>query len=165
MKCLTDEELTDQIFGETGSERKKEAAEHLSACPACRNRLAALNFSASAAAAVRPAPVSENFTSNLMAKIRAEGADAPVRKSAGFFSRLTPKKVVFAACALTLFIAVISRPGRVPLPSASPAFYLADGSATPVRLATLIPSDRLDSGNQPAGLYYSDSCRTAGCGR
>jgi len=164
MTCLTDEELTAHLLEETTPERKQEAQEHFHACSACRSRLSALRFAASAAAAVPPAPVSGDFTAKLMARIRGELTDAPVGKSVGLFTRLTAGELVFAACALTLFAAVFLHSGRGQVPSAFKTLYLTDGPATPVRLAALPSPDRLKPGVKPGEMYYSDSCRTAKCG-
>lgn len=159
MKCLKAEEFADIISGEASPERKKEVQNHILTCTACRDRLAALSCAAAAAAGVSPVPVSENFTSNLMARLRAEKAAAEIRSTRNIFPWLKPMDLAFAACSLLVFTAVFFRAGRAPETIEVPrTLYLADGPAT---LVLLIPANRF----QPAaGLKYSDSCITANCG-
>ncbi|MDO8805561.1 MAG: hypothetical protein Q7R35_14170 [Elusimicrobiota bacterium] len=163
MKHLADEEFTDHLLGETAPGRRKETAAHLHACPACRSRLAALRAAASAVAAVPPAPVSADFTAKLMARI-GEGEKAAPAEHIGIFSWPAPWKLVFAACALMLFAAAFFRPGGAPVPATSRILYLADGPATPVRLAGLVSPAQPGVEAKSGGIYFSDSCRTAGCG-
>ena len=158
MKCLKAEEFADIVSGEAHPERREEVQNHILTCAPCRDRLAALSRAAAAAAFVSPAPVSENFTGNLMARLRREKAAAEVTRK-DVLAWLKPREIVFAACSLLLFAAVFFRAGRAPETVAVPrTLYMTDGPATPMRLTAR-------NSSQPAADFnYSDSCMTANCG-
>ncbi|MHB0997147.1 MAG: anti-sigma factor [Elusimicrobiales bacterium] len=163
MKCLNDLEMTDLVSGNMPGPETAAAEEHLRDCAACRAGYSALSLAARSAAAASPAPLPEDFTVRLMARIAEEEA-VHATSGAAMSSRPFVWKLSFAVCALMVLVAALLRLGGAPDSASFENIYLTDGPATQIRLTARTCSELPWQGAGPGEIYLSDSCRMAGCG-
>lgn len=164
MKCLSEDEIVDHLFGADRPAGRAAAEAHFLACAGCRARMEALKQLKTAAASVAPAPVSGDFTARLMRNLPAREAAPEVVYPPAFFRRLFRPAwgLALAAFVVALVLSTAYFSGRRIHPeNSAEALYFSDGPAT------------VNSGFQPAGgvsgetragYVYKDNCETAKCG-
>ena len=160
MKCLSEDELTDYMFGGEHAGGRAAAEAHFSVCAGCRARLEVMKRLKAAAAALPPAPVSGDFTARLMREL---GAEVPARGSEppGLFTRLFRPAlgIALAAFAVALIVSTKFFAGHRNVPGAREPLTLSDGPATVNR--SFSAENAAGAGS---GYLLTDGCAAAKCG-
>lgn len=166
MTCLNTEELMDYLFNECRSGKRKEIEEHCSACTRCRDELQTLKHTISAAAAMTPAPVSDDFTARLMRVLEEKNSARVPAAAISFRALFKPAYgLTFAALAVCLAIGgVIVKVKREPPQTAAKIIYMTDGPAVVNRSFFTSADSGITAARLDIDQAYTDSCKTAKCG-
>lgn len=170
MKCLSEDELVDHLFGADRPAGRAAAEAHFLVCSGCRARMETLKLAKTAAASVVPTPVSKDFTARLMRNLPALEAAPEVVCSPALFRRLFRPAWGFAlaAFAAVLVLSTAYFAGRRGTPAGSAeALYFSDGPATVNRsfsAAEERPVAVSVTGERKTGYVYTDNCAAVNCG-
>jgi len=170
MKCLSEDELVDHLFGADRSAGRADAEAHFLACAVCRARMETLKQLKTAAASVPPAPVSGDFTARLMRKLQEQEAAPEVADIPALFKRLYRPAwgLALAAFAVALVLSTAYFTGRRIHPeNTAEALYFSDGPATvnsSFSAAEERPVAVSAAGKRKTGYVYTDNCATVNCG-
>jgi hypothetical protein len=167
MQCPNTEELMDYTLEECSSPKRREIEAHCLACPECGHKLQTLKQTLSAAASVRPAPVSEGFTARLMEGLEGQNAAAQPSIPVRLFFR-PAWGLALAACSILLILSTAYFAGHRNSPGdPMQTFVFSDGPAT--------FNNSFSAAENPAaaadvpvtkkpGYIYADTCSAVKCG-